>query len=103
MMSVEQSVELRLAWETKVLGENLPQHHFVHDKSHTNWARRGGKPATNRLSYYTAYRSVTRTCYGHVHVTTIFTHCVHPAVEVMISFLTCDKRLKPRSEFALAR
>jgi hypothetical protein len=30
MMSVEQSVEGKSAGETKELGENLPQCHFVH-------------------------------------------------------------------------
>jgi hypothetical protein len=31
---VEQMVEWRLAGETEVLGENLPQRLFVHHKSH---------------------------------------------------------------------
>jgi hypothetical protein len=34
MMIVEQSVEYELAGETEVLGENLPQFHFVHHKYH---------------------------------------------------------------------
>jgi hypothetical protein len=53
---VEQLVEWRLAGETEVLGENLPQRHF--STTNFTWAdpgsnsgRRSGKPATNRLSY----------------------------------------------------
>jgi hypothetical protein len=34
MVIVEQLVELRLAGETDVLGENLPQRHVVHHKFH---------------------------------------------------------------------
>jgi hypothetical protein len=34
MMIVEQSVESELVGETEVLGENLPQCHFVHHKPH---------------------------------------------------------------------
>jgi hypothetical protein len=33
-MIVEQFVEGRLAGDIEVLGENLPQRHFVHHKSH---------------------------------------------------------------------
>jgi hypothetical protein len=59
MMIVEESVKCELAGETEVLGENLPQWHIVHHKSHMTWpglepGRRGGKPATNRLIYGTA-------------------------------------------------
>jgi hypothetical protein len=50
-------MEFRLAGETEVLEENLPQRHFCPSQNSTwpdpglNPGRRGGKPATNRLSY----------------------------------------------------
>jgi hypothetical protein len=55
-MIVEKQMECRLAGETEVLGENLPQRHFCPTQSHMtgsvlNPGRRGGKPASNRLSY----------------------------------------------------
>jgi hypothetical protein len=46
-----------LAGETEILGENLPQRHFCSSQNPAwpdpdlNPGRRGGKPATNRLSY----------------------------------------------------
>jgi hypothetical protein len=55
MVIVEHLVEWRLAGETEVIGENKPQCHFVHHKSHMTWTRLNpGPPATNRLSYGTA-------------------------------------------------
>jgi hypothetical protein len=53
---VEQLVEWRLAGETEVLGENLPNATLsttnpTWSDSGSNPGRRGGKPATNRLSY----------------------------------------------------
>jgi hypothetical protein len=60
IMVMMKLVERWLAGETEVLGENLPQYRFVHHKPHMicpdlNPGRRGGKPATNRLSYGTAW------------------------------------------------
>jgi hypothetical protein len=55
---VEQLVErTTIAGETEVLGENLPQRHFVPPQIPHDQVRfrtpdlSGGKPATNRLSY----------------------------------------------------
>jgi hypothetical protein len=56
-MILEKQMECRLAGETEVLEENLPQRHFCPSQNPTwpypglNPGRRGGKPATNRLSY----------------------------------------------------
>jgi hypothetical protein len=57
-MIVEKEMECRLAGETEVLGENLPQRHFCPSQQNPTWpypglnpGRRDGKPATNRLSY----------------------------------------------------
>jgi hypothetical protein len=42
---------MRIGRGTEVLGENLPQRHFVHNKSHITWARTraaavGSRPVT---------------------------------------------------------
>jgi hypothetical protein len=45
-MIVEQLVEWRLAGETEILGENLPQRNFVHHKS--QMTRPGLEPGPQR-------------------------------------------------------
>jgi hypothetical protein len=48
---------MKIGRGNRILGENLPQRHFVHHKIQHDQTRaraadrRGGKPATNRLSY----------------------------------------------------
>jgi hypothetical protein len=55
-----------IAGETEVLGENLPQRHFVppqvpHDQVRFRTPdRSGGKPATNRLSYGAAHAELVK-------------------------------------------
>jgi hypothetical protein len=46
-MIVEKQMKCRLAGETKLLGENLPQRYFVHHKSHMT--RPGFEPGPPRL------------------------------------------------------
>jgi hypothetical protein len=45
-MIVEKQMECRLAGETEVLGENLPQRHFFHHKSYMT--RPGFEPGQPR-------------------------------------------------------
>jgi hypothetical protein len=52
---------MKIGRGTRALGENLLQRYFVHHKSHMtrpgfeSGPPRGGKPATNRLSYGAAF------------------------------------------------
>jgi hypothetical protein len=62
-MIVEKQMECRLAGETEVLGENLPQRHFYPSQNPTrpdpglNPGRRCKKQTTNRLRYGAAKQS----------------------------------------------
>jgi hypothetical protein len=65
-MIVEKQMKCRLAGETEVLRENLPQRHFCPSQNPIwpdpilNPGSRCGKPVTNRLSYGTAlYATIT--------------------------------------------
>jgi hypothetical protein len=55
---------MTIAGETEVLGENLPQRHFVPPQIPHDQVRfrtldcSGGKPATNRLSYGVAFATI---------------------------------------------
>jgi hypothetical protein len=63
MVIVEQLVEWRLAGDTEVLGENLPQRHFVHHKSHMTRPRLEPGAATVeswRLTAWTMARPRSR-------------------------------------------
>jgi hypothetical protein len=53
MINMEQSVECELTRETEVLGEKLPQYHFVHHKSHMTWP--GPGPRNRRLTSCTTH------------------------------------------------
>jgi hypothetical protein len=37
LMNMEEFVEWKLAGDTEVLRENLPQYHFFHHKSYVTW------------------------------------------------------------------
>jgi hypothetical protein len=60
-MIMEKQMECRLAEETEVLGENLPQRHLCPSQNPTlpdpglHPGLRSGKPATNRLRYGAAF------------------------------------------------
>jgi hypothetical protein len=62
MMNVEQLVEWELAGKTETLGENLPQCHLVHHKSHMTWPGLEPGPPPNRLSCGTAFIAILRAC-----------------------------------------
>jgi hypothetical protein len=65
MMIVEKLVEWRLAGETEVLGENLPQRHFVHHKFHmTRPGFELGPPRLNCAFY--CFSVVTKPVYRAV-------------------------------------
>jgi hypothetical protein len=53
-MIVEKQMECRLARETEVLEENLPQRHFVHHKSHMT------RPGFVNSKHHIAWRYTTQ-------------------------------------------
>jgi hypothetical protein len=59
IMRIENLVEWWLAGEIEVLGENLPQRHFVHHKFHITWlgANPGRRGGSQRLTAWATARS----------------------------------------------
>jgi hypothetical protein len=89
-----------LAGETEVLGENLPQCRSVHRKLHmlcpdANPGRRGGKPATNRLSYDTVLAMSCIRCNGEVHLVLRLDYKLHDQ-RIGVRFLEGDLSLRCR-------
>jgi hypothetical protein len=75
--SVEQLVEWRWAAETEVLGENLPQRHFVHHKSHMarpGLETRAVAVGNQRLTAW-AMALPLLNINSRIHVTAIFRNC----------------------------
>jgi hypothetical protein len=74
IMMMEKLVEWWLGGETEIHGENLPECRFVNYKHHihcldANTGRRGGKSATNILSYGTAphsYKTADNITFMHI-------------------------------------
>jgi hypothetical protein len=105
-MIVEKQMECRLAGETELLGENLPQRHFCPSQNPTTWpdpglnpGRRGGKPATNRLSYgaakvlrvpYTALKLTYSRPLMYWHSLYITPHGVHVQASLFIYLPTLN-------------
>jgi hypothetical protein len=74
-----------LAGETEVLGEKLPQYHFVYHKSHmtrlgSKLGCRSGKPVTKSLSYGAAlYNKIIMILYKLVR-----TQCANRAPHTLV-------------------
>jgi hypothetical protein len=90
IMMMEKLME-RLAGETKVLGENLPQCRFDHHKPHMLPGRKpgpcSGKPVCNHLSYRTATQSNFR-----IICVKIESNCTTECANVCESSGTCSMK-----------
>jgi hypothetical protein len=91
MISVGQSVEW-VAGETEVLGENLPQYHFVHHKSHMTWHNPGSSPGQK-----SSYISIIIMDHRHwSHLPTFPTQAFpSSASQLRGIFLACSSRHLP--------